>query len=74
MGRQNQSIEVKRRVGQSWAAFGKLSTVLKNKDIQLYLKTKVFNMTNQREMEHAMMFIVDTRKNEYLHKRKNKNS
>ncbi|XP_030766839.1 uncharacterized protein LOC115890677 [Sitophilus oryzae] len=41
--KENQTAEIKRRVRLAWAAFGKLSYILKNKRYPQYLKTKVYN-------------------------------
>lgn len=38
-----QTIQIKRLIGQSWVAFGKLSFIFKNKRILLDLNIKIFN-------------------------------
>lgn len=43
LNKENQTAEIKRRVRLAWAAFGKLSFVLKNKKYPQYLKTRIFN-------------------------------
>lgn len=43
LGKENQNAEVKRRIRMTWAASGKLSSVIKNNDIPINLKSKVFN-------------------------------
>ena len=42
LGRDNQTCELDRRIGLTWAAFGKLSHILKS-DIPMCLKRKVYN-------------------------------
>lgn len=43
IGKENQTAEIKRRTQLTWAAFGKLSYILKDKDVSIYLKRKVYN-------------------------------
>lgn len=43
LGRQNQTADLNRRTGLAWAAFSKMKHILKNKDVPLCLKKKVFN-------------------------------
>ena len=43
LGKLNQDAEIKRRTQLSWAAFGKLAYVLKNKTIPINLKRKVYD-------------------------------
>ncbi|CAG9835439.1 unnamed protein product [Diabrotica balteata] len=43
LNKENQTAEIKRRVRLAWAAFGKLSYILKNKRYPQHLKTKVYN-------------------------------
>lgn len=43
LGKENQTEEIKRRTKLAWAAYGKLSFILRNKDIPIHLKTKVFD-------------------------------
>ncbi|CAG9834558.1 unnamed protein product, partial [Diabrotica balteata] len=42
ISRDNQTHEIQRRIGLTWAAFGKLSHILKS-SIPMYLKRKVYN-------------------------------
>jgi hypothetical protein len=42
LGKENQIAEIPRRIGLGWAAFGKLDHILKNKNVPLNLKRKVF--------------------------------
>lgn len=44
LGKENQTSEIQKRRRQSWAAFGKLSHILKNKNIALHHKRKAFEM------------------------------
>lgn len=41
-GKENQAAEIPRRVGLSWAAFGKLGFILRSRDTPINLKRKVF--------------------------------
>jgi hypothetical protein len=43
LGKENQTAELSRRIGLSWAAFGKLQHILKNKEVPISLKTKVYD-------------------------------
>ena len=43
LNKENQTEEIRRRIRLSWAAFGKLSFILKNKKYPQYLKSKIFN-------------------------------
>jgi Reverse transcriptase (RNA-dependent DNA polymerase) len=43
LGKENQWAEVTRRIALTWAAFGKLTHILKNPDIPINLKRKVYN-------------------------------
>ena len=43
LGKKNQTAEINRRIRASWAAFGKLGYILKNPDIPINLKSKVFD-------------------------------
>lgn len=42
LGKENQTREIRRRIGAAWAAFGKLKHILKNNDIPINLKRKVY--------------------------------
>jgi hypothetical protein len=42
LGKENQSAELRRRIGLSWAAFGRLRYIFKNKRLPINLKRKVF--------------------------------
>lgn len=41
--KENQTLEIKRRIQQTWAAFGKLSFIFKDKNIPIYLKRKTYD-------------------------------
>lgn len=43
LAKENQADEMKRRKGLTWTVFGRLSHILKNKEIPLNLKRKVFD-------------------------------
>lgn len=43
MGKENQKIEITRRTRLAWAAFGKLSYILKNEKIPLYMRRRIFD-------------------------------
>lgn len=43
LGKENRTSEITRRVRMSWAAFGKLSSILKNPEVHINLKRKVHN-------------------------------
>ncbi|XP_045465548.1 uncharacterized protein LOC123674648 [Harmonia axyridis] len=43
MGKQNQTAEITRRIRMTWVAVGKLRNVLRNPEIPINLKRKVFN-------------------------------
>jgi len=42
LGKQNQAAEVARRIGLSWAAFGRLRYILRDPKIPINLKQKVY--------------------------------
>jgi hypothetical protein len=43
IGKENQTAEISRRTSLSWAAFGKLGHIMKNTDIPISLKRKVYD-------------------------------
>ena len=42
MGKKNQTAEINRRIGLTWAAFGRLRYILKDETIPINLKRKVY--------------------------------
>lgn len=42
LGKQNQVVEINRRIRMAWGAFGRLGETLKNKSVPICLKRKVF--------------------------------
>jgi len=43
LGKENQSSEITRRIGISWAAFGRLGFILKSNEFPINLKRRVFD-------------------------------
>ncbi|CAG9826377.1 unnamed protein product [Diabrotica balteata] len=43
IGKDNQTVEILRRIRLTWAAFGKLNHIFKSSDIPICLKRKSFN-------------------------------
>ena len=43
LGKENQRAEITRRIALAWAAFGKLTYILKNPEVPINLKRKVYN-------------------------------
>ena len=43
LNKENQTVELKRRIRLAWVAFGKLSFILRNKKYPQYLKTRVYD-------------------------------
>lgn len=54
LGKENQTAEVNRRVRMTWAATGKLGMILKNHNIPINLKRKVFNACILPVMTYGM--------------------
>ncbi|KAL3283461.1 hypothetical protein HHI36_006605 [Cryptolaemus montrouzieri] len=61
ISRDNQTCEIFRRVGLTWAAFGKLSNILKS-DIPICLKRKVYNQCVLPVMTYGAETLTLTKK------------
>lgn len=54
LGKENQAAEIDRRIRMTWVATGKLSNILKNPNIPINLKRKVFNTCILPVMSYSM--------------------
>ena len=61
LGRENQVIEIERRRGLAWAAFGKLSYILKSPKYALYLKKRLFDACILPVLTYGMETAVLTK-------------
>lgn len=43
LGKENQTAEINRRTGLAWAAFSRMAYILKNHDVPISLKRKIYN-------------------------------
>lgn len=63
LGRSSEKQEIKRRIRAGWAAFGKLSFILKNNKIAQHLKTKVFDQCILPSMTYGAENWATTKEN-----------
>lgn len=62
LGKENQTAEFTRRIRLSWAAFGKLSFILKDQNIPINLKRKTFNACVLPVMTYGLETMAITSK------------
>lgn len=61
-GKENQLAEIKRRIKLTWAAFGKLSFILKDKNIPMHLKRKTYDSCILPVATYGLETMAITRK------------
>jgi len=58
LGKENQSSEITRRMGLSWAAFGRLGFILKSSEFPINLKRRVFDACVTPVLTYGLETIV----------------